>query len=1021
MPAPPKVLQLIKVFQENADEYQAAGYSEAMLRQQFVNPLFKCLGWDMENEAGHAQAYMDVIHEAAIKIGGETKAPDYSFRIGGTPKFYLEAKKPAVNIREDAGPAFQLRRYAWTAKMPLSILTNFAEFAVYDSRVKPAQTDKASAARILILRYTDYDQEWDQIAGVFSREAVLKGSFDKYADTNKAKRGTATVDAAFLEEIESWREELAKNLALRNPQLSSRELNFAVQITIDRIIFLRMCEDRGIERYGQLRELLSQPGIYGQMLGLYRKADDRYNSGLFHFNAEKGRAESPDTLTPGLDIDDKVLRGIFKGLYFPDSPYEFAVLPVEILGQVYEQFLGKVIRLTTGHKAKIEEKPEVKKAGGVYYTPAYIVDYIVKHTVGKLLGQPGTASGISPKQAAKLKILDPACGSGSFLLGAYQYLLQWHLDQYLAVGPGKHKKELYQTTGGDWRLTTGERKRILLNNLYGVDIDPQAVEVTKLSLLLKVLEGESQLTLDRQLKLFRERALPDLADNIKCGNSLIGPDFFNGHQLSLFDDEERRRVNVFDWHREFAEIMKAGGFDTVIGNPPYIRIQTLREWAPEEVEHYKSHYQSAAKGNYDIYVVFVERGLQLLNSQGQLGFILPHKFFNAQYGAALRGLLSRGRHLSSIVHFGDQQVFDGATTYTCLMFLDKQGCDSCRYLKIDDLKDWQGERARDRDISAKAITDGEWNFAVGDGVKIFAKLQKLPTTLLDVAESMGQGIRTSANEVYVLDLISSKGNLLTVHSQQLGRNIKIERAITLPFLQGRKIKSFRILPSEKLVLFPYRTKAGQAELIAEAEMRRRFPKAFAYFQANRDYLRNREGGRFRGADWYAFGRVQNIDLMLRPKILVPDIADRASFALDEKGQYAFTSGYGITMKSSVAESPKYILGLLNSALLDFFLKRVSTTMRGGFFRYFTQFIEQLPIRCINFSDLADKRSHDRMVVLVEDMLALHEKLAAAKAAHDKTSLERQISATDRQIDRLVYELYGLTEAEIKIVEEATAK
>ena len=226
-----------------------------------------------------------------------------------------------------------------------------------------------------------------------------------------------------------------------------------------------------------------------------------------------------------------MLKPILAGLYYPQCPYEFSVLPAEILGQVYEQFLGKVIRLTPGHRAKVEEKPEVKKAGGVYYTPTYIVDYIVQQTVGKLVeGKTPAARGCSASHCA---ILDPACGSGSFLLGAYQYLLDYHRAVVRRrttrrSTPRASSPPLYQGPGGDWRLTTAEKKRILLNNIYGVDIDRQAVEVTKLSLLLKVLEGETEETLGQQLSLWRERALPDLGDNIKCGNSLIGPDYFDG-------------------------------------------------------------------------------------------------------------------------------------------------------------------------------------------------------------------------------------------------------------------------------------------------------------------------------------------------------------------------------------------------------------------------------------------------------------------------------------------------------------
>jgi hypothetical protein len=442
MTAPKEILELVERFKRDQDIYQSDRYNEAQLRKEFIDPFFKTLGWDVDNTQGYAPAYRDVIHEDAIKIGGYTKAPDYCFRIGGTRKFFLEAKKPSVSLKDDVTPAFQLRRYAWSAKLPLSILTDFEEFAVYDCRVKPIRTDKSSAARTIYMTFDQYADRWDEIASIFARDAILKGSFDRYAVSTRAKKGTAEVDAAFLKEIESWREMLARNLALRNPALTTRDLNFAVQQTIDRIIFLRICEDRGIEEYGRLLSHINGAEVYKRLFKLFRDADTRYNSGLFHFEQEKERPEEPDELTPALVIDDKPLKEIIKDLYYPESPYEFSVLPADILGQVYEQFLGKVIRLTAGHRAVVEDKPEVKKAGGVYYTPTYIVDYIVKNTVGKLL------EGKTPKQAAKLKILDPACGSGSFLLGAYQYLLDWHRNWYMDNDPKKHAKKglLYEAS-----------------------------------------------------------------------------------------------------------------------------------------------------------------------------------------------------------------------------------------------------------------------------------------------------------------------------------------------------------------------------------------------------------------------------------------------------------------------------------------------------------------------------------------------------------------------------------------------
>ncbi len=382
MTTPKEIKKLVERFRENRDVYCSSAYNETQARHEFIDPFFIALGWDVNNEKGYAEAYKEVIHEDAIKVGGATKAPDYSFRIGGVRKFFVEAKRPGVHIKEDAVAAYQLRRYQWSAKLALSILTDFGEFAVYDRRTKPAKTDKASTGRVLYLTADQYDERWEEIASIFTQDAILTGSFDKYAKVAKPK---AEVDTAFLKEIEDWRDMLARNIAIRNTALSNREVNFAVQRTIDRIIFLRICEDRGVETYGQLMALQNGTTTYQRLCQIFRRADERYNSGLFHFRKEKDRPEPPDGLTLQLTIDDKVLKGILKELYYPESPYEFSVLPADILGQVYEQFLGKVIRLTPAHRAVVEDKPEVKKAGGVYYTPTYIVDYIVEHTVGKLL------------------------------------------------------------------------------------------------------------------------------------------------------------------------------------------------------------------------------------------------------------------------------------------------------------------------------------------------------------------------------------------------------------------------------------------------------------------------------------------------------------------------------------------------------------------------------------------------------------------------------------------------------------
>lgn len=809
-----KVAKLCDYFRTNQERFRAPGVKEAHVRQSLIDPFFEALGWDVRNAGMVAPQYREVVPEDSLEIEGQQKAPDYTFRVGTLPKFYAEAKKCGVNLFSDPAPAYQLRRYGWSAKTALSVLTDFEEFGVYDCSSRPKPADKAGHARIQYLGFEEYPDRWRDIWDIFSRDAVWHGGFDQYA-ASKRKRGTSEVDVEFLKEIEGWRDELARNIALRNKDLSSDDLNAAVQATIDRVVFLRMAEDRGLEPYEQLLKLCESPNIYRRFMEeLCRRADQKYNSGLFHFEKETGVAESPDRITPKLAVDDKVFKPILHSLYFSHgSPYHFGVLPVEILGTVYERFLGKVIRLTPSHQAKVEEKPEVRKAGGVYYTPAYIVDYIVRQTVGRQTEGKSPAQLAGEKSTAPFRVLDMACGSGSFLLGAYQFLLDHCLQWYMAHKPESHKKAVYQDPrDGQWRLTIDEKKRILTTHVFGVDIDAQAVEVTKLSLLLKVLEGETDQSVSQQQRLFHERALPNLSDNIKCGNSLIGPDYFTGKLIP--DPEEMRRVNPFDWRQGFPAAMAAGGFDCVIGNPPYIRIQTMKEWAPLEVEIYKELFQASKAGNYDIYVVFIEQGLKLLNANGRLGFICPHKFFNSKYGEPVRGMIAAGRNLAHVVHFGDQQIFDGATTYTCLLFLDKSPVEECRFVKVDDLAEWRvGGRINEGNIPAAQISQSEWNFNLGKGAELFARLDAMPTKLGDVAH-LFVGLQTDADDVFILEERKKDGEKVLCFSKATQTEHWFEDSHLKPFLKGSlNIRRYFLDSVTKRLVFPYNNVGTKSILI----------------------------------------------------------------------------------------------------------------------------------------------------------------------------------------------------------------
>jgi type I restriction-modification system DNA methylase subunit len=1003
------VAKLCRYFETNRQLFLAPRVKEAHIRQSLIDPFFMALGWDVHNESKTAPQYREVIPEDSLDVEGHLKAPDYTFRVGSQAKFYTEAKKCGVNINADPGPAYQLRRYGWSAKVVLSLLTDFEELGVYDCTLRPRQSDKASHARVLYFRFEEYPDRWRELWDYFSREAVWSGAFDQYA-ASKRKRGTSEVDAEFLKEIEGWRDELARNVALRNPDISLDDLNAAILLTIDRIVFLRMAEDRGIEPYEQLLKLCERPDIYSRfMRDLCRKADEKYNSGLFHFQKEAGIPDAPDRITPHLAVDDKVVKPILQSLYFEfGSPYHFGVMPVEILGTVYERFLGKVIRLTEGHQAKIEEKPEVRKAGGVYYTPSYIVDYIVKNTVGKQIISKSPAQLAGGKSAPPFRILDMACGSGSFLLGAYQCLLDHCLSWYLDNKPEIHKKAVYKDARrGQWQLTIEEKKRILIAHIFGVDIDPQAVEVSKLSLLLKVLEGETDQSFGEQMKIFQERALPSLADNIKCGNSLIGPDYFAG-RLDI-DLEELKRVNPLDWEQAFPDAIKAGGFDCVIGNPPYVRQESL---GPQFKEYAQKTFASYA-GTADLYTYFIEKAHALLMEGGSFGMICSNKFMRANYGRPLRSLIATRTTLNQIVDFGELPVFEKAATFPAIILTQNTKPKKQKFIyaaiKRLNFQSLEGEVKNIGDnLDEKSLSGDNWTLAKAQEIAIFEKMKKTGIPLGEyVKGKIYRGILTGLNEAFVIDCATRN---------RLVREDKRSAEIIKPFIVGDDIRKYHINFNERYLIF-----------VRHGIQIHEFPAIERHLSNLKDRLMPRPKD-WRGMQWagrkpgpYKWYEIQDtIDYyeeFEKPKIIYPVIAKESRFAFDEDGRYSNDKTFIIPLDD------KYLLGLLNSLLCWAYLRRLCSVLgdpdKKGRLELRGIFLENLPIVPVNLSNPIEKDHHKRIVKLVDSMLALHKQLSEARSAAQKEVIQRQINATDAEIDRLVYELYGLTDDEIKIVEEGT--
>ncbi|MEK7324291.1 MAG: TaqI-like C-terminal specificity domain-containing protein, partial [Chloroflexota bacterium] len=728
---------LVTQFSQHREEYIRASYNESQVRVDFVDPLFEALGWDVRNAGGLGPREREVL----VESGGATRGrPDYSFRAQGQTRFFVEAKAPHVALdRSDV--IMQAKGYAWNTKdVRLVVITDFEEFRLYDASLKP-DPKRPNAGLIFAYRFDQYltqsalDHLW-----TLPREAVHADSLEQlFSKEGRGKRQRIAVDESFLADLSGWREQLAKAMYRLQPGMAADSLNRAVQALLDRLIFIRIAEDRGALPPNQLQQIVHEWKLSGKrkplsksLRALFREVNDRLNGEIFR----------PDFADKDVLWDEPLTAKIVEELY-PPALYRFDVIGVELLGSIYERYLGKTIRVTE-KRAIVEEKPEARKAGGVYYTPKHIVDYIVANTVGKLV------EGKAPEEIAKLKIIDPACGSGSFLLGAYQYLLDYHLKYYVDKFKGNYDWQLrtvvVDNTTGEARLALEKKAEILVNNIFGVDLDQQAVEITMMSLYIKMLEGETQL-------ISGQAVLPRLADNIKRGNSLISGEMFD--QQLFFDVDEMVRVAPFHWSSErvgFGKILKTGRFDCVIGNPPYLFITEIDE------AQKKFLFQNYATSEYrfDVYGLFTELAITTLAGRGGcISFIVPHTLLSNDSFAKLRRLILAETSVERVIDIGPG-VFAGAKNET-MIFILRNGPPETADAPTQVILTSAGtfpEASKSFSVAQAEWADNPgaaWLVNVsGDELRVIARLEKARFRLGDLC-AINQGLRTGDNEAYLSD------------------------------------------------------------------------------------------------------------------------------------------------------------------------------------------------------------------------------------------------------------------------------
>jgi len=902
-----EIERLVEKYNKVVEDNRVKQYNEEMTKIGFIQPLFRALGWNFEDSR-------EVTAEEKISKG----RVDYGFRIDGISKFFLEAKPLKADL--DNEKYFeQAISYAWHKGCTWAVLTDFEAIKILNAEVKAANYMQSRFITITCDEFIDrFDELW-----LLSKESFEKGLLDKKAEKWGKKSKKASIDEQLLEDFTRYRRMLTKSITKLNQKqkLTEDELDESVQRILDRLIFIRNCEDRELEQkllISKLREWESKGR--GKLVNSLREVFD-------YFTEEYDSKIFSEHLCDNLEIENEVISEIIKGLYYIKEKYfaisyDFSVIDADVLGNIYEQYLSNILK-KTAKRAKVTKNGRHRKEQGIYYTPTYIVDYIVRNTLGELLEQKRI-------NAEKIKLLDPACGSGSFLIKAFDVF-----DEYYK----KNMKDYGQTQFDKQRIDIPftKKAKILKDNVFGVDLDKQAVEIAQLNLLLKITE--------------KGHRLPMLEKNIKCGNSLI-------------DDEKIAGEKAFQWEEEFNPIFQKGGFDVIIGNPPYVDIKQLDA---DIVKFLFDHY-STVENRMNLYSTFMEKALSLLKEGGYFGFIVPNSvLYNKSY-SKLRELLLNNVTFRKIVRLPDN-VFEDAKIETVIIIYQKtpvknEKCQVLVYQRTDEISSISEENCEE----VNYLDQKNWN--AGSKIinitasplaqKILKKIENKSTKLVDLCDfSLG----LTPYDKY-------KGHTTNQITNKVFHSTTKKNSTFKPLLSGKNIVRYGVFWDEK--------------------------KYISY------------------GDWLGAPREKRF--FTEPRIVVRQIISgkppRIYAGYTEEELYNTQVGFNLINTDNRVRI-KYILAILNSNLMNFYHKeKFLDPTKHLFQKILIVNAKKFPIKIV------DEPQQQEIVELVDKILLLNKRLneIGDKITDERARIEKKIEKIDRQIDELVYKIYGITEKEQKIIE-----
>ena len=975
------IKELVQKYCSNRTAYLKTNYNETQLRTDFLDPFFELLGWDIKNSEGKPTNEREVLLEEGLKADAtsNTKKPDYTFRLFSERKFFLEAKKPSVKIESDNEPAKQIRRYGFTAKLKISVLSNFEYLVIYDCSKKVESNDSVTKSRINIYKYTEYESAFEEIKKQLGHQEVYNGKFDETWKDIEEQLKLSSVDNLFLSQINDWRIILGKEIYSHKPEIKIKDLNDIVQAYINSIIFLRVCEDRNLEVYKTLLNFATK-NDFDSLIKKFKKADRKYNAGLFNH----------ELTNETISNNSSAFWTIIEHLYFPESSYSFSVFSSDILGNIYEIFLGEQLSFEAD-EILIKRKPE-NVDRDIVTTPTFIIQDILRQTVIK------HCKDKTDKEILSSSFADIACGSGAFLLEIYQLIQDILTDYYLK----NDIKKLIQTSVNTFKIPFEIKKSILENCIYGIDKDYNAVEACKFGLLLKLLENEDNSTISIP-------ALPNLK-NIHFGNSLIE---------SLTTEENQDEINPFD----FGKIK----FDVIVGNPPYMATEHMKQFTPSEFPLYKRNYLSSYK-QFDKYFLFIERGLNLLKAEGYFGYIVPSKFTKVGSAEKLRELLISNKSIKQIISFGANQIFHNKTTYTCLLILKKKEQKLLHYLEVDSLKDWKIRKISDEcfdSITFNELKENDWVLVPSILKSVYNDINNQSESLENLigSESIYNGIQTSANGIYIHS--KKREDEMYIYFSKDGIDWKIEKSLTRPYYKTSRgddsLNTYRPFSPNSFVIYPYLKTEKGIKFVKIDNLEANYPNLFSFFNYYKSKLNNSKRDikptPETANEWYRFGRHQCLDKCDVPaKIIVGVLSQGNKYAIDYFGTLISsggTAGYCmITLPENFLYSIYYIQALLNSKYLEWFSSLIGEVFRGGYIARGTKVLNKLPIKIINFDNKDEKATHDKITSIQKNLINIQGEIDKNKGKNrNLIPLQRRFNKLKSELDQILKILYNLGEGD----------